>query len=351
MKKFIKTGLIIAGIMGAAGCLLCLICFAGGGGRTMIAYANDEVIPDRLEGKGETLTRKLLRLAGYSGNKEQVVLYEEPDRDREDSEESHISKEEETVQNTNASGRLCVNGSEAVHNAAEHHIDTAEVKSLQLLLGAGTFTVSEKEAGAGETIDLYIQGEGYCDFYVKKGTLYVEGFKGLHTLGSNFGANNITLKVPMGMRFEEVEAEVGAGIMEFYDVEAGELEANVGAGVLSLYRSEVRDLSVEIGAGELYTQDMTAQEADLTVSLGTCTYQGSISRELEAECDMGNMDFLLKGKETDYNYEIECSGGNIEMDSFETAAFALEKRINNGAASTFELTCSMGNITLHFEEE
>lgn len=316
MKKFTKISLMIAGIMGAVGCLLCLICLIGGGGRTMIAYANDDYKLSRLGDKRETLTRKILRLTGHLGNVE-------PDDLSEDWDEEDLKGQ---------------------------HIDTGEVKSLQLLLGAGTFTVSEKEAGDSETIDLYIQGEGNCDFYVKKGTLYVEGFKGIHTLGSNFDGNNITLKVPMGMRFEEVEVEVGAGIMEFYDVEAGELDANVGAGVLNLYRSEARDLSVEIGAGEFYTQDMTAQEADLTVGMGTCSYQGSISGELDAECSMGNMDFLLKGKESDYNYEIECSGGNIEMDSFETAAFAMEKRIDNGAATTFELTCSMGNITLHFEE-
>lgn len=348
MKKFTKISLMIAGIMGAVGCLLCLICLIGGGGRTLIVYANEDYALSRLEDKRETLTRKLLRLTGHLGNEDPDDLSE--DWDEEDLKEPYSSTEHESGKNVSASGRLCVNGSDVDRNATEQHIDTGEVKSLQLLLGAGTFTVSEKEAGDGETIDLYIQGEGNCDFYVKKGTLYVEGFKGIHALGSNFDGNNIILKVPTGMRFEEVEAEVGAGIMEFYDVEAGELGANVGAGVLNLYRSEVRNLSVEIGAGELYTQDMTAQEADLTVGLGTSSYQGSISQELDAECDMGNMDFLLKGKESDYNYEIECSGGNIEMDSFETAAFAMEKRIDNGAATTFELTCSMGNITLHFEE-
>ena len=61
--------------------------------------------------------------------------------------------------------------------------------------------------------------------------------------------------------------------------------------------------------------------------------------------------YLLKGKEKDHNYEIECSAGNVEINGWEFTALGTEKYVNNGAAATFELTCSMGNITLDFVEE
>ncbi len=332
MKKFAKISLITAGVLAVLGCLFCLI-GAIGGGRSAIIYAKEEQV---LGGKVGRLTNKLLRLAGHMDEDLSLAVSENG--------EIRLTGE------GGASEKLRINGEDPGRNAGEGHIDTGKVRSLHLMLGAGTFTVSEKTAGEGETIDLYIQGEGGCDYYVEKETLYVEGFKGIHTLGSNFDNNNITLKVPMGMRFDEVEVEVGAGVMELYDIEARELEASVGAGGVSMYRSEAGELSVEIGAGEFHAEDMTSLEADLSVGLGTCSYQGIISKELEAECNMGSMEFLLKGRESDFNYEIECSGGNIEMDSFETAAFAAEKYINNGAAGTFELNCNMGNISVHFEE-
>lgn len=334
MKKFAKVCFMIAAGMGIVGCLLCLISVIGGGG-TMISYANDNYVWSRLEEKGGILADKLRRLSGHLDEEELEAVFEE-DRLR-------VLSDDET------SKELRIND-EDVKGALERQIDTGDVRDLYLQLGAGSFTLSEKEAGEGESIDLYIQGEGKCDVYVKDGTLYIEGFKGNHVLGTDFGKNNILLKFPMGMRFDEVEIEVGAGIMEAWNINAKEIEASVGAGALSLYQSEAKELSVEVGAGELYTQDVSVREADLTVSVGTCSYQGSIFESLEAECDMGNMEFLLKGRESDYNYEIECSGGNIEMDSFNTAAFALEKEINNGAAHTFELSCSMGNISVHFEE-
>ena len=337
MKKFAKISLMTAGVLAVLGCLFCLVSVIGGG-RNAITYANEKYVLGTLGEKGGTLTRKLLRLTGHLDDQDSLaVLSEERDHHADGGGENSESQH--------------VNSKDTGSSAAERHIDMGEVRKLHLELGAGTLTVSEKEAGDGETIDLYIQGEGNCDFYVEKEILYVEGFKGKHTLGSNIGVNNITLKVPMGMGFDEVEVEVGAGLMEFYDVEVRELEATVGAGALSLYRSGIQELSAEIGAGEFYAQDTTAKEVDLAVGLGNCTYQGAIARELEAECNMGNMDFLLQGRESDYNYEIECSGGSIEMDSFETAAFAMEKKIDNGAAGKFDLCCNMGKISVHFVEE
>ena len=119
------------------------------------------------------------------------------------------------------------------------------------------------------------------------------------------------------MRFDEVEIEVGAGVMEAYKFNAKEIKADVGAGILSLYQSEAKELSVEIGAGEFSALDVDAREADLTVGLGNCSYQGSIFESLEAECDMGNMDFLLKGKESDYNYDVSCGMGSIKLNAAE----------------------------------
>lgn len=319
MKKFAKISLTIAGIMGLVGCLLCLISVIGGGG-TIISYANDEYVREQLEGRGGSLTRRLLNMARHLDDGE-------------------LPKD------------LDINGEDAGIEGLERHIDVGEVQGLSLHLGAGSFLLDEKAAGEGETIDLYIQGEGSCDYYVKNKTLYVEGFKGHHVLDTHFNKNVITLKFPMGMKFDEVEIEVGAGIMEAYHIDARDIETTVGAGALSLYQSKAQELSVDIGAGEFCAQDMTSQEADLSVGVGSCSYAGSIARSLEAECNMGNIDLLLKGRESDYNYELECSGGNITMDSFETAAFAMEKEIDNKAADTFELRCNLGNISVHFEEE
>lgn len=322
MKKFAKISVITAGIMGVLGCLLCLIAVLGGGWN-VVSYANSSYIMERMEGKSG-LTRSLLRFAGLAAE------------NGSDGGSGIVT------------GRLRVNGKDAGTNTVEEQIDISHVKKLSLSLGAGSFIVSEKETGDGESIDLSIRGKGECDFHVEDETLCVSGFKGNHSVGRN--QNSITLGLPRGMKFEEVEIEMGAGVMDCYDIKARELEATVGAGALSLYRSQVQELSVELGAGELCASEMEAEEAQIMVGLGSCSYEGEISHSLEMECNMGNGDFLLTGKETDFNYEIECSGGTITIGGYDAAGLSMERRIDHGARREIELTCNMGNIDIQFTE-
>lgn len=65
---------------------------------------------------------------------------------------------------------------------------------------------------------------------------------------------------------------------------------------------------------------------------------------------MGNMELSLNGKESDYNYEVECSAGNIDINGTYISAFGAERSIQNGASRTFKLECNMGNITVLFKE-
>ena len=95
---------------------------------------------------------------------------------------------------------------------------------------------------------------------------------------------------------------------------------------------------------------MTAQEVKLEVGMGECVYHGKILKELDAECDLGNMDITIEGSEEDYNYEIECAAGNIALGGRSIAGLAAERNIDNSAPGTIELSCNMGNITVNFQE-
>jgi len=84
----------------------------------------------------------------------------------------------------------------------------------------------------------YYQGKGECDHRVEDGTLYIEGFKGIKTIGADISDNVITLVIPQGTRFEELDIEVGAGVMEITGIGAAEIEASIGAGELIMYQVE-----------------------------------------------------------------------------------------------------------------
>ena len=56
-----------------------------------------------------------------------------------------------------------------------------------------------------------------------------------------------------------------------------------------------------------------AREVDLEVGMGECVYYGTILKDLDAQCDLGNMEIMVTGSMKDYNYEIECNAGSINL--------------------------------------
>ncbi len=321
MSKFLKGSLITAGILAALGCILCLISVLAGG-RSFIYWAQkDDYIEGKLEKAGNVLSK-----FGWRGYDFIVDQWENENHER-----------------------LIINDTDAGAVGVETQQSIVGIKNLNLTLGAGSLIIKEKEASDG-MIDIYVQGRGGCDYRVKNDTFYVEGFKGIKVIGSDFSENVITLVFPAGMYFDEVDVEVGAGVMEVYDLKANEFDADVGAGKLDLRKMEVQEISADIGAGEFCGEEVSAKNADFAMSMGECIYRGTISGNLDAECDMGNMEFYLSGAEEDHNYDIECAAGNVNVGGLSFAALAAERRIDNGALGTFDISCNMGNISIVFEQ-
>ena len=63
---------------------------------------------------------------------------------------------------------------------------------------------------------------------------------------------------------------------------------------------------------------------------------------------MGNAELYLDGCMEDYNYEIECATGNVEIDDESFSGLAAERVINNDADAVMNIECSMGNVTVGF---
>ena len=68
---------------------------------------------------------------------------------------------------------------------------------------------------------------------------------------------------------------------------------------------------------------------------------------------MGDMELTLTGKAADYNYELKCGLGNLEVDGEqETALTSGSRTISNpGAGKSVKLECGMGDVNVDFEDE
>lgn len=321
MNKFIKVSLIVAGVLLGIGLILGIIGSFGAKKQIERAIVEGVKLEERLEQAEEIL----------------------------DGLEFDFSGKDINIQIGDVPTELRINGDivDAKDRSDIMQVDADTVKNLHLELGAGTFTVEEKESSDGK-IDIIFEGLGNCNYRVEEATLYVEGFKGIGI--NNNGGNKIVVRIPAESVFDEVDAEVGAGEMTVEKLVVRDLEAEIGAGELKLENMEVEELSTHIGAGRVRVDETVVNHAEVSVAMGECIFEGTIKGNLNADCDMGSMEFSLTGKETDHNYDVSCAAGNVSVGGFEFAALAADREVDNHVGSTFEVNCSMGNIVIAFEE-
>ena len=135
------------------------------------------------------------------------------------------------------------------------------------------------------------------------------------------------------------------------DVKLQELEIEMGAGTVYLNRDiETEKLSVEMGAGEFDSKNpVTAKEADLEIGTGSMTFADLSAKKISGECGLGELDITMTGTQEDYNYDLECGVGNLNVGSDSYSGLGREKSISNtGADRKLNLECGMGNVSVDF---
>lgn len=116
---------------------------------------------------------------------------------------------------------------------------------------------------------------------------------------------------------------------------------------------KVQELSVEVGAGEFSGYgNITAAYCDLQVGAGTIDIDQIDVQKLNADCGAGEIDMVVTGKEKDYNYDLSCGMGEIDLENSEYSGLGIEKNISNeGARKDMVLECGMGEIDVEFTGE
>lgn len=145
----------------------------------------------------------------------------------------------------------------------------------------------------------------------------------------------IKVIVPSGKDFDTVSLGVDMGTID--------LECDL----------KVQELSMEVGAGEFSGYgNITAAYCDLQVGAGTIDMDQLDIQKLNADCGAGEIDMVVTGKEKDYNYDLSCGMGEINLEDSEYSGLGIEKNISNeGARKDMVLECGMGEIDVEFTGE
>lgn len=220
-----------------------------------------------------------------------------------------------------------------------------EVTSLKIEVGGCELNIVD----SGDD-NFYVEAHNTRKFqsYVRNGKLTIKATKS----AKNWSALkdcSITLYVPEGFRFDHVEVELGAGMLDLGNLYANELELEVGAGQITGEYLEISKASVSVGMGEVHIDDMQVDKLDAEVGMGSLYLTADIRESAQMECSVGELELTVKGQETDFNYNVEAAIGNVEIGNDSYSGLAQERRINNSADKTISVECAMGNVTVDFQ--
>lgn len=166
----------------------------------------------------------------------------------------------------------------------------------------------------------------------------------------NIGERQITLCIPKDGFIDSLELELGAGQVTLNGINAGEVSLEVGAGQIFVNNIKAQELEVSVGAGQVELEGVDVDMLDAEIGMGELTGTADIRKSADLECSMGNMELTLIGSQQDFNYQLEVAAGNIEIGRNSYSGLANEQKVNNGADKDLTIECSMGNITIEFED-
>lgn len=227
----------------------------------------------------------------------------------------------------------------------EQTYDRISAQCLNVELGGCTLEILQSDQ---DVLQVKVVNVGKFQAYEEDGTFYV---KATRKAVEDAEDCRVLLYLP-SYCWQEAKASLGAGLMQIHGLEANALELEVGAGKLEADTVSAQKLQVLVGAGAATLENMSAGKLTARVDAGSLTARGDVTHHIDAECSIGNVELILDGEATDYNYTIDCVAGSVYLDGEKhTAELGKEKRIDHDALKEMELSCAVGNIKISFAQE
>lgn len=215
------------------------------------------------------------------------------------------------------------------------------ITSLEVEIGGYKLDMipsTEKEVRV-DTTECWFGGDTEIAVYEEEGRLYIKTIQNGEFLdvfsffsekGEDYGTVSIFL--PESLWLTEADIAVGAS-----EVEINALRAD--------------KMKLSIGAADCHIDYLETNSADIMVGGGDLEIEGKIEGDVIVKCGAGDIEIKLQGNEKDYNYELVCGAGSIEINEKEYGGAVNMKKIDNGSSRTIDVKCGAGDIEISFDKE
>ena len=216
---------------------------------------------------------------------------------------------------------------------------TSEIHSLDVQISAADFKIVSADEYSVES------NLKYLSVSEKDGVLkIVDEAKS----NSNYSNAILTLYVPNGMVFDDVDIETGAAKMTVDALSASSVELKLGAGDV---RFESLNASAEVdikgGAGQITIASGTLNDLSLEMGMGELNLTAAVLGESDLKFGVGESNVTLIGSKDDYKVDIEKGLGSITVDGKTVTDYGSS---GNGQ-NLIEIEGGVGAVNLKYQDE
>ena len=220
---------------------------------------------------------------------------------------------------------------------------SSEISDLNIQINAADFYIKE---GNSFSIESNLKN---LEVDEKNGCLTLKDLTKIKLNGSNAYENAVlTIYVPAGMAFDNVNIKTGAGRFTVDSLSAATIGFELGAGDVTISKLIAeKSANIEGGAGRITISDGAIKNLDLEMGLGQLNLTSALTGDCNLDSGVGEMNVTLLGSKDDYELDIEKGIGNITVDGKNVTDFGSS---GNGA-NEVDIHGGVGAINVRFNNE
>ena len=242
-----------------------------------------------------------------------------------------------------------------------------DIKKVDINISYGTVNISR---GSVDTDGIAINTKNIVQnkfkYEIKGNTLYVKYTDGLKLFGGLTGraGTEINVTFPKNAKYDDIYISNGAGVINFYDLEAeditidngagemkmknisvnGKIKINTGAGIVKLESTACKKLEIDSGVGAVDADNVVCKGLDADIGVGGLTYEGEINGDAEIDNAVGEVKMTLYGNASDYGFDVDSAGvGKVKVDG--STVF------NKKGKHKFEIDTGIGEVKINFKDK
>lgn len=232
----------------------------------------------------------------------------------------------------------CANENVVLDDSQTYEI-SSDIHSLDIQINAADFKI---EHGDKFSVESNLK---YLSVSEKDGVLTITDEA---KSSSNYSNAVLTLYVPNGIVFDDVDITTGAAKLTVDTLSTSSLELKLGAGDVrleSLHVSSAAD--IKGGAGQITVVSATLNDLSLEMGMGELNLTAAVLGDSNLKFGVGESNLTLIGSKDDYKVDIEKGIGNITVDGKTVTDFGSS---GNGQ-NHIEIDGGVGTIHIVFQED